>query len=476
MSSALTTHPISRNWKETHMQSKQGYMSQNTSFLHNLLPEIAVNMPVFEVLSLLEGRFGSQELAQAINPDQFIESPVAKNSDSTWLKKARMVGINVRTIGNFFNIIKYLLTIGDNQNSVHILPIWEPGVVASLYGKVSWNINPEFFSEELYRVIPTLDTVEKQLKVTVNLIHLMGKTVGLDVIPHTDRFSELVFLHPHMFEWVLRKDASIISVNGENALKVQDVIWEFLSKKGTADNSNLAYNKEVFFDVKNPILTDDQRLGALFGPKINKDLRLDRRIQLMQAVLYAGYETLPVTMAPPYRGLQIKENDFLMDKIGNKWYNYSFIKPEKMSRVFGPLTRYRLYETDESQNLLFDQPIKDTWEYLCKQYATCQETYNFDFMRGDMAHVQPRKEGVPSVIPSFYDPLKSIKNHINSHGKPYFGFFAETFIAPPDTMGYGDEIKHLEGIDADTTLGDLQGTSVGSDIFMRELAKYISIS
>ena len=56
-----------------------------------------------------------------------------------------MVGVNIRTIGNFFNLIKYLLTLSDSQNSIHILPIREPGVVSSLYGKTSWNINSEFF-------------------------------------------------------------------------------------------------------------------------------------------------------------------------------------------------------------------------------------------------------------------------------------------------------------------------------------------
>jgi hypothetical protein len=475
MSSASATHPLPEIWRNTHLKSKQDYISQNSSFVPNLLPSIAVQMPVFEVLSMLEGRYGSQNLSNAINANYSIDSPVCLQSDSTWLKKARMVGINVRTIGNFFNIIKYLLTIGQNQNSVHILPIWEPGVVASLYGKVSWNINTEFFSEELYQVIPTLDTVEKQLKVTINLIHLMGKTVGLDVIPHTDRFSEIVFLHPHMFEWVKRKGAVLESLNGQNAELVQNVIWDYLLENGTADGSNLAYSQAVFFDYKNPILTDDQRLKVLFGTKENKDQRLDRRLQMMQAILYAGFETLPVTMAPPYRGLQITENDYIIDKLGNKWYNYTFKKPEKMSRVFGPLTRYKLYETDTEQNLIFDKPILDTWDYICKQYMACQKTYNFDFMRGDMAHVQPRKEGVPEIIPAFYDPLKSIKTYINEHDKPYFGFFAETFLAPADTMGYGDEIAHLNAIDADSTLGDLQGTAVGSAVFMRELGKYLNI-
>jgi hypothetical protein len=60
-------------------------------------------------------------------------------------------------------------------------------------------------------------------------------------------------------------------------------------------------------------------------------------------------------------------------------------------------------------------------------------------------------------------------------GVKHFGFFAETFIAPPDTMGYGNEIDHLEAIEADSTLGDLQATPVGSEVFMTILEEYINI-
>jgi hypothetical protein len=93
-----------------------------------------------------------------------------------------------------------------------------------------------------------------------------------------------------------------------------------------------------------------------------------------------------------------------------------------------------------------------------------------------MAHVQPRSGGVPSEIGEFYDPLKSIKNFIVAKGVKHFGFFAETFIAPPDTMGYGNELDHLEAIEADSTLGDLQASPVGSEVFMNQLEEYISLA
>ncbi|MGL4632251.1 MAG: hypothetical protein ACRCVT_13700, partial [Leadbetterella sp.] len=197
---------------------------------------------------------------------------------------------------------------------------------------------------------------------------------------------------------------------------------------------------------------------------------------LIQACIKEGFETMPVTMAPPYRGLTLDSKNYDLDNLGNKWYNYVFKKPEPHSRVFGPLTRYKFFESDKEQNWLFDKPTVESWDYIAHQYLECQKAYNFDFMRGDMAHVQPREEGVPNEIGAYYDPLKFIKNHIRTNGYPYFGFFAETFLQTINTMAYGDECDHLEAIEADSTLADLQSTVVGGKDFNEYLSRYVQIA
>lgn len=464
-------------WRATNAENKYQYAKGNVSYIKGLIPELAVKLEAIEVLQTIRSRFGTYALSQALNHDLKIESPVGNESNGDWLKKTNMVGVNIRTIGNFFNLVKYVLTLSDAQNSIHILPIWEPGVVASLYGKISWNINPEFFSEELRAVIPSLDSVEKQLQVVVNLVHLMGKTIGLDVIPHTDRFSEMVFLNPRFFEWVKREEHNIICFDGPNAADVEHVIWEYLWQSGPALGQEMWFSKDDFFNPDYPHLSEKAKLEVLFGNKENQYLRLKRRLALMQRLIDHGYETMPVTMAPPYRGLHLDAGDFIVDEMNNKWYNYQFDKPEGMSRVFGPLTRYKFYDTisPNSQELDFEKPVPLAWNYIASHYAECQTIYNFDFMRGDMAHVQPRKNGVPSEISEYYDPLTFIKNRIKQ-SVPYFAFFAETFLAPPDQMAYGDESDHLEAIEAESTLGDLQASPVGSAEFMSKLVDYLALA
>ena len=168
------------------------YAGGQSSFVPFLLPELAVQLDGQLILGTLAQRLGPGTVQRALSPLQSIPSPVATEQSPAWIKRVNMVGVNVRTIQSFWNMVKYALTLPDSQSSIHLLPMWEPGVVASLYGMASWRINPEFFSTELYHLVPQLDTVEKQLKAVVNLLHAMGKTVGMDVIPHTDRYSEMV--------------------------------------------------------------------------------------------------------------------------------------------------------------------------------------------------------------------------------------------------------------------------------------------
>lgn len=462
-------------WRQNHYIYKDKYTSHQTSYIENLLPEIAVQLNVYEILDILQRRFGAETIQRALDINQHIQSPVGHYTDGSWLKKSNMVGINVRTIGNFFNVIKYALTLPKSQDSIHLLPIWEPGVVGSLYGITSFNINPQFFSQELCTAIPQLNTVEKQLVFVVNMLHAMGKSVGMDVIPHTDRFSEMVIANPRFFEWIRRVGGRISSHSETLYREIEEIIWLYLHRHGTANGSPLSYSRNVFFSPEIPILTDDQRSEILFGHKADYQGRLRRRIELMQEIVYQGYETLPMTIAPPYRGLHINHEEYILDNNGNRWYTYEFDEPQPMSRVFGPLARYKFYHSKNDNvqwQLDFNSPNKPVWNFFSKKIHECQKVYNFDFMRGDMAHIQQRAEGVPQQIDEYYDPLRAVKKYIQQQGVAYFGFFAETFLVEPDSMSYGDELQHLEAIEADSTLGDLQSTVVGSDEYMQKTEKY----
>jgi len=151
--------------------------------------------------------------------------------------------------------------------------------------------------------------------------------------------------------------------------------------------------------------------------------------------------------------------------------------PQPFSRVFSPLARYKLYENrDDNANweIDFDRPRHHVWDYVWRSYGRTRHIGNFDFMRGDMSHVQMRPDGVPNDVDEFYDILGSVKLHVQrTQGAPWFGYFAETFLPARDVFGFGEEQDHLEASLADATLGDLQSCVVGSPDFLRQLRRYL---
>ena len=435
-------------------------------------PEAMLRMPFDDIIRSLEQGIGT-DIYQAFDPAASVPGPVSAYRDTSWLKTAKTVGVNVRTIQSFWKIIPYVLTLPAAQNTIHILPIWEPGVVASLYGPSSWNVNPEFSSPELAANFPHLDTVEKQLKVIINILHLLDKAVGMDVVPHTDRFSEMAVANPQFFEWLQRRDKKIVHHESGLHRKVQALILKHLQQKGSAVPGLLPPDSVDDFFEKMPEL---ERLKMLFGEKYDYWGRLFRRKAIVRLLYEHGYETVPATMGPPYRGIEVdpRPEAKVIDEEGLVWRDYRISQPQSFSRVFGPLARYQLYESKNNNRhweLDFDRPNTGAWAYVCEHYRQIQAEFGFDFMRGDMSHVQMRPGGVAPVRDEYYDLLGAVKQTVLRE-KPWFGYFAESFLAPPGEMAYGDECDHLEASFADSTLGDLQSEPVGTKKFVKDFWQY----
>ena len=221
------------------------YRSGETTFAVGLRPQDALAIPLAEVLEALSGRFGDAVMVAlseaAVDLDRPLSdlppkvwSPRSNEPDSGWMRRANVVGVNVRTVGDIGGLVKYALTLPADFDAIQLLPIWEPGVVKSLYGIAGWNLNYEFFSDELYEYAPNLDTMEKQLRAASNLLHVMGKTIGMDVIPHTDRFSEVVLGTPDLFEWMKVRDRQIVDHTDAVGVEAEGAVLAWLRDRGPA--------------------------------------------------------------------------------------------------------------------------------------------------------------------------------------------------------------------------------------------------
>ena len=478
-------------WDHREADFISAYTTGETSFVPNLLPETAIGLSADSVLAILKGRLGDRvdaalarehtdpEVAAAALPAE-IGSPVADRTDGRWLQTTNMVGVNVRTVQTFWNLVKYLLTVPGATSSVHLLPIWEPGVVDSLYGMASWRLNSEFYDAELAEAVPHLDSVDSQLRAVINLIHATGRTVGMDVIPHTDRYSEMSLAQPHYFEWLQRQDVRIVDHSDRLHEEVEREILRWLEEVGPAPPAPPYPTDpaEFFGDA----YVEADRLRTLFGSPSDRIGRHRRRGDLVAHLASYGYEPVPATMGTPFRGVEVdtRNQALVVDEDGNTWRDYVIARPGSFSRVFNPLSRYKLYgrkDNNRHWEIDFSRPRPEVFGYVADHYADVQSRFGFDFMRGDMSHVQMRPDGVPAAIDEFYDLLSSVKNRIrNENGVPYFGYFAETFLPPRDVFGFGEELDHLEAADADVTQGDLQSNVVGSSDFLVQFRQYLDIA
>ena len=470
------------------------YASGERSFLPGVPPPLVLALPPAEVLALLRRRLGSEVVDLALDAEQTdpdrpaaelpvsLRGPAACEEDGAWLRRANVVGINVRTLGSFWDVIAYSLTLPAAQDTIHLLPIWETGVVDSLYGMSSWEINPEFFNPGLADACPALDSVQRQLRAVINLLHAGGRTVGMDVIPHTDRYSEMALLQPEHFEWLRRDDLEITDHHEDLHLQVQQRIMTFLRCNGPATpiegcGGVLPTDAGELFS---PEVSEARRQRLLLGRASDHAGRLRRRIALIKFLRAADFEPVPATMAPPYRGLEVDPGEQAQrrDEHGLVWRDFVISEPREMSRVFGPLARYKLYgrrDQNARWEIDFDRPRRRVWRYVCSHYAHAALTYGFDFMRGDMSHVQMRPDGVPAQPDAHYDLLRAVKHCVQKE-RPGFAYFAESFLAPAGVMAYGDEAAHLEASEAEVTLGDLQSTRVGSVEFAGRMRQYLDLA
>ncbi len=472
---------------DSHSRAVAAYVAGDRSFLAGLRPQDAIALPLDRVLEVLRRRHGAAiDIAlsdEAVDLDAdlaalpvAVRSPVADRPDSSWLKRTNMVGINLRTVGDLGNVVKYGLTLPAAFDAIQLLPFWESGVVKSLYGMASWHLDSDYFSDELYADAPHLDSIERQLRAVCNLLHVTGRTVGFDVVPHTDRFSEQALANPDLFEWMHIREHRIVDHTDRVLDQVVDAITTWLGERGPAlAGDELPGDSDTLF-----ALDEDARLRLLFGDPGDTYGRIDRRVDLIQYLKWFGLEPVPATMGPPFRGIEIDPDPakMVIDRYGMEWPDIVISEPQFMSRVFSPMARYKLYErVDENRDWIidFDRPLQAAWDYVCGHYARARHIGNFDFMRGDMAHVQMRPDGVPAdAVDDHYDIHRAVKRHIQrEHDAPFFAYFAEAFLAARDVFQYGEELDHLEAAEADVVLGDLQSTVVGDEEYLPRFRRYL---
>ncbi len=394
-------------------------------------PKKVINYSFKTTLKVLKSLIGAETLEKAFNIEQKFPSPVEFHTNSEWLKKSKIIGVNPRIIGTYFNIVKYAMTFP--EDAIHIMPVWEKGCDGGIYARVNWQLSDEWLDKEL--VGYGFDTPEKQLKLVVNLLHSLGKKVGFDCVPHTDKFSEEVFLVPECFEWIRLNESKTEQIKYNDSEEVYPqlkyAILNFLKEFGCADGSEYNLEEDFYW------LTFAQRKQILFGYSLEQ--RTSRRVDLMNYVRRQGFETIPVTEHIPCRPIVfdgIKTNDF------GDYADFKIENKGQAAKIFNAITPYRWYKIDNNGYPDISKPIQRTFEYFFEQVETFQNEFNFDFLRADMAHNQIAHSHSSQEKDVKFDRemWKLLKEKLQQK-TPYFATFAESFLGNYYIDGYSDMIN-----------------------------------
>lgn len=413
------------------------------------------------ILNDLLGEEKVQEVIDATKSGKVIKSNIVNQKTSHWLQTGKMIGMVPRVAESYLGMVKYAMTFP--EDTIHLLPTFISGNKDTEcgYSIKTWKMDPELMDPELTK--RGFDTPEKQLLFAINMMHALGKKVGFDAIPHTNRFSEMTLASPEYFEWIkvdrktdtqeypyLNKDDSKPTRNLAN--EVKDLIKEFLIKEGKT--------KEEVDKLYSGDLTENERIDIIFGQNENEATKEATREKLMKFLIEKGYDTISVANDPPYRPVQY---DGMQQEGRYNWSKYKVPNKEgRKIQIFSDITPYSLYETNNDGTINIEKPKKEVWDYFSQNLADLQKQYGFDFMRVDMAHIQLDYSGYLEKGENYkgQEFWAYVKDYIQEkNNMPSFASFGEEFLAPRPGFPSNPQLNPMvtaERKKFDTVLGNAQ--------------------
>lgn len=444
---------LSRKQNYTYVRTGERPEEKNHRHYYKISPQTALNRNFDTTYRALENIIGKKLVYEIFNGKE-IKGPHAGEANSEWFGQSKIIGINPRAIGSYFDIVKYAMTFP--EDSIHIMPLFEQGYQSSLYAPINFQLSEEFMDEKLKKL--GFDTPEKQLKLTVNLLHALNKNVGMDFLEHTDRFSEEVFINPDFFSWakiapIKERELIYPEINPDKIGDfIKEAVIEFLRINGDDKGEKIP---EII--LKNLYSFKEDKIREIIFSNGNLKTRTKRRVALMEHIRSLGYETRPISHYSLKKKVDFKK---MMQANGKTWAIFSDNGGGTDEDCqFGNLAGFKLYHLDKNANPDITRPNIEAWEYICKQYANFQSEYGFDFLRADMGYLH--------YGDSLRDIHSLIKEYIKQNGTKHFATMGECF----SLLGYGED-EAIRRKNYDSVLGNLHYENVYNPQFCSIIRAY----
>jgi hypothetical protein len=363
------------------------------------------------------------------------QSVVRNQANSNWMQTTDFCFLNIRALGTgdgdsatgtFLDALKVLPTL--RAQSIHLAPFFDC-VFDNIYALEDLYI----FNEDLIHTGMQEAGIKAshQLKALVDGIHLLDKTVGFDLEPHTGQFSRVVVSFPAYFRWIaldsekkrLRDNMTMEEIltqaaQGWIVQKVEEIRTKHLSESGLQSLQDVSSGADTVRECHGNIVKD---------------------------LIDQGFWTIPCHTwsgagVPRYKSYHETDNYPIFEYL-------SVDGTDQSGEAFGLLTPYRfnaplpvnqIPSKDEAP-----QPQEEVWNFFQNIFTRMREFYHFDFIRLDYAdHVfDSVSEEDPNLVIADRMTPALIKEALayNREDTPYVGAMAERLgdnIAPYAELGF----------------------------------------
>ncbi|MBN2053905.1 hypothetical protein JW905_03220 [bacterium] len=345
-------------------------------------------------------------------------SPVAHRTDSWWLVQSAACFVNARACGRGVRpgtlLTAARLLPGIRAANIHLAPFFDC-VFDNLYAINSARIITPDIIDAYY--LKHGFTPDQQLALFIEAAHLLDKTVGFDLEPHTGQFSRVVLANPGCFRW-LRLDATrdrLYDGMAQDRMLAEDVQEELAAQVADRCGSILAAHGLDRFEPEGAVFETVRRAHA----ECTADL------------IAAGYWTLP---SHAWGGAGLPEFTGY-NHIGDfPLFHYLSLEGEDHDKhAFGMLTPFKFYTGLPINRVPSpDAPPRRhpaAVALFTSIFAGIQQRHSFDFVRLDYAdHVFDSVADGDDDAPLSDRPTPAILREAIARvraGAPFLGVMAE---------------------------------------------------
>ncbi|PKK90770.1 MAG: hypothetical protein CVV64_07790 [Candidatus Wallbacteria bacterium HGW-Wallbacteria-1] len=398
-------------------------------------------------------------------------SPVAKNTDSSWITSCDITYINVRgsapagrKTGTFMDVARMLATI---PSGAMLLAPFTHCCDDNIYSLNSHHlINPDCIDEEL---MANGFSGEDQLALLTSAAHLMDKAIGIEILPYTARFSIHALETPELFRW-FKTDRDSTSKSLPNEKSKQD----FHSMEKILGNRY----QQIFHDTVRATVRRICIRAGLLTPDSEESLPphsmlLGVQKDIINELMREGIWTLPCQAwtaigLPEFTGMNGDEHKPLFKYLNGSGENRIEDADEHLTpvKLYHPVPVNRI-----SSGRTKPEPFEEGIEFVTNLFPGYSKKFNFDFFRLQgvdrmMWSIVDSNPDFPSSDRLTPEIAATIIEKARS-GKPYVAAIADRA---------DDDIDKFRKVGFDLTMGWEQNSPLDSTILGTSIARARRIS